>query len=329
MTCLVLKKLMLRLVLSCAPINSSHTANPESPRNPMSLKPAHFLLLVLINLIFALAIITSKFGFEDFPPLLFTTLRFAILAAILFPFLKIHKGRMREIFIISLCGGGLQFALFYGGIYVTDNVSAVVIASELGVPFTTVLGMVFLGEAVGWRRWTGMLLAFGGVMFITFDPAVFGYLFGMMFGVFAAASGAVASVFMRLIKGVKVFEMQAWIVTISFPPLLILTLFFDPDPIGALTTASWVGWGAVLFAALISNLFAHAGMFFLFQRYEVSLIAPLTLLAPIIAIGLSVWLLGDILTWQMIVGAVVTTAGVLIITLRRPAETLRDVEVTH
>ncbi len=295
----------------------------------MSMRPAHFLFLVLINLVFAIAIVTVKFGFEEIPPILFTALRFLLLAVVLVPFLDIHKGQMREIFIIGLGAGGLQFALFYGGIYVTDNVSAVVIASELGVPFSTLLGMVFLSEDVGWRRWLGMLLAFGGVMFITFDPEVFTFLNGMIFGMMAAVSGSVASIFMRLVKDVKPFEMQAWIVMISWPPLLLLALVVEDDIPGILANVTWVGWGAVAFAALVSNLFAHAGMFFLIQRYEVSLIAPLTLMAPIMTIILSVAFLGDVLTPRMIVGAVITILGVLIITLRRPVEAVRVEEVTH
>jgi len=295
----------------------------------MPMRPAHFLFLVLINLVFALAIITVKFGFEEIPPILFTTLRFLLLAVILIPFLDIHRGQMREIFIIGLCAGGLQFLLFYGGIYVTGNVSAVVIASELGVPFSTLLGMVILQEDVGWRRWAGVLLAFGGVMYITFDPNAFSFLTGMLFGVMAAVSGSIASVFMRLVKGIKPFEMQAWIVMISWPPLLLLSLTVEQDIPGILANVTWVGWGAVLFAALVSNLFAHAGMFFLLQRYEVSLIAPLTLMAPIFTIVLSVAFLGDVLTLRMIIGAVITTLGVLIITLRRPAEAVRVEEVTH
>jgi len=293
------------------------------------MRPAHFLFLVLINLVFALAIITVKFGFEEIPPILFTTLRFLLLSVILIPFLDIHRGQMRYIFIIALGAGGLQFALFYGGIYVTENVSAVVIASELGIPFSTVLGMVFLHEDVGWRRWAGMLLAFGGVMVITFDPAAFSYLDGMIFGAMAAVSGSIASIFMRLVKDIKPFEMQAWIVMISWPPLLILSLTVEQDIPTILANVTWVGWGAVAFAALVSNLFAHAGMFYLLQRYEVSFIAPLTLMAPIFTIILSVAFLGDAFTLRMFIGAAVTTIGVLIITLRRPAEAVRVEEVSH
>ncbi len=295
----------------------------------MAMRPAHFMFLVLINLIFALAIITVDFAFEEIPPILFTTLRFLLLAVVLIPFLDLHRGQMKAIVIIALCGGGLQFALFYGGIYVTGSVSAVVIASELGVPFSTLLGMVFLGEAVGWRRWLGMLLAFGGVLYLTFDPEAFNYLNGMLFGIFAAVTGSIASIFMRLVKDVKPFELQAWVVMISWPPLLVLSFMTESDIPGIIANMTWVGWGAVVFAALISNLFAHAGMFFLLQRYEVSTIAPLTLMAPIMTIGLSVAFLGDALTMRMIIAAVVTTLGVLIISLRAPAEAVRVEEATH
>lgn len=304
------------------------THHPQA-RPEMPMRPAHFLLLMLINVVFAAAVVTVKIGFTEIPPILFTTLRFLLLAVILIPFLDVHRGQMREILIIGLGAGGLQFALFYGGIYVTGNVSAVVVASELGVPFSTLLGMVFLREDVGWKRWLGMLLAFSGVMVITFDPTAFTYIHGMMFGVAAATAGSVASIFMRVVKDIKPFEMQAWIVMISWPPLLLLSLLVEDDIPTILANVTWVGWAAVLFAALVSNLFAHAGMFFLLQRYEVSFIAPLTLVAPIITIGLSVAFLGDVLTWQMILGAVITTAGVLIITLRRPAEAVRVEEVTH
>jgi O-acetylserine/cysteine efflux transporter len=131
------------------------------------------------------------------------------------------------------------------------------------------------------------------------------------------------------VKNIKPFEMQAWIVMISWPPLLLLSLLVEDDIPTIIANVTWVGWGAVAFAALVSNLFAHAGMFFLLQRYEVSFIAPLTLMAPIFTIFLSVAFLGDALTPRLIAGAVITTLGVLIITLRRPAEAVRVEEVTH
>lgn len=295
----------------------------------MSMSPAHFIFLVMINLVWAFAIIAVEFGMRELSPFLFLLLRFLIISALLVPFLKFHRGRMFDIAVIAVTAGGIQFGFFYGAIYISHNIPAVVMAAQLGVPFTTLLGFVFLQEKVGWQRWLGMALAFFGVCILVFDPDVFGSILGIALGTCAACFGAVGSIFMRRIQGVKPFELQAWIALISWPPLLMLTFTFETGLWESITNATWIGWTAVAFTAIVSNMFAHAGMFFLLQRYEVSTIAPLTLMAPIMTIALSVPILGDVLTWQILLGGAICLSGVLIVTLRRPAEAVRDVEVTH
>lgn len=295
----------------------------------MSMSPAHFGFLVMINLVWAIAIVAVDFGMRELPPFLFLLLRFIIISAMLLPFLKIHRGRMFDVVVISITAGGIQFGFFYGAIYLSDNVSAVVMAAQLGVPFTTLLGFLFLQEQVGWQRWAGMALAFVGVSVIAFDPGVFTAFVGILLGICAACFGAVGSIFMRRISGVTPFQLQAWIALISWPPLILLTLIFEDHIWQALTNATWMGWSAVAFTAIVSNLFAHAGMFFLLQRYEVSTIAPLTLMSPIMTIAMSVPILGDQLTMQMIIGIAITLVGVLVVTIRRPAEAVREVEVSH
>ena len=62
-------------------------------------------------------------------------------------------------------------ALTSRGLASVKNVSAAAIASQLSVPFTTLLSVALLGEVVRWRRWTGVLLSFGGVFIMGFDSA--------------------------------------------------------------------------------------------------------------------------------------------------------------
>lgn len=280
--------------------------------------PHHFAFLVLVNFTFALALVVVKVAMGDMPPLLFTGLRFFLLAIVLIPFLEWHSGQMRDIVIVAMGAGGIQFSLFYSGIYIADDLSSVVVASQLGVPFTTLLSMVLLGEYVGWRRWIGMAFAFGGVMIFMFDPRVFGYLDGMLFGIGAALISAVTVIVMRRLKDVPVFQLQAWIAMLSWPLLFPLSLAIEGDMSVALVNAGWESWAGVVFAAFISNLVAHAGLYYLIQRYEVSLISPLTLMTPIFAIILGVTLLSDELTARMLFGGAVALFGVLIVSLRRP-----------
>ena len=78
--------------------------------------PQHLAFMILINLIWGFALVAAKVSMGHFPPLLFAALRFTLIVAVLFPFLKIHPGKMREVIIIALCAGPLGFGLFFAGL---------------------------------------------------------------------------------------------------------------------------------------------------------------------------------------------------------------------
>ena len=272
--------------------------------------------LILINIIWGLAIVAASESLRHFPPLEFTWLRFFFVSVLLVPCLRWQTGKMWQIFWIAITGGTLNFALLFLGLQWAGEVSTVAIASQLGVPFATVMSIFFLGESVRWRRWTGIILSFTGVMVIGFDPRVVSYLDGFLMVVASAFVGSFSSILMRQIKGVPVFEMQALISTVSWPFLLVLTLIFESGQVEATRSASLVQWGGIAYVALMSSLVAHAGFYWMIQRYEVSKITPLTLLSPLFTVIFGVILLGETLTWRIVIGGAITLAGVTIISLR-------------
>jgi O-acetylserine/cysteine efflux transporter len=205
------------------------------------------------------------------------------------------------------------------GVHWAGEVSAVSIAGQLGVPFATVLSIVLLGETVRWRRWAGIALAFAGVVIIGFDPKVVRYLDGFLAVVVSAFIGSISSILMRQVKEVPVFEMQALIATMSWPMLLVLSLLFETEQVEAVRTAGLIDWGGIAYVALISSLVAHAGFYWLLQRHEVSKVTPLTLLSPLFTVAFGVILLGETLTWRIVLGGAITIIGVGIILLRDPA----------
>ncbi|HCO90571.1 MAG TPA: EamA/RhaT family transporter, partial [Alphaproteobacteria bacterium] len=209
------------------------------------------------------------------------------------------------------------FALFYGGLAAAEDVSTVAIAVQLGVPFSTIMSILFLNEKVYWRRWSGIALSFLGVMVIGFDPKVFTYIEGLLLVVAAAFVGSIAMIFMRRLKDVPVFQLQAWIALLSWPLLFLFSAIMEQDQLDAIKSASWLGWSGVLYTAIGASLIGHAGMYYLLQRYEVTQTAPLTLLAPIWGVVFSVLLLGDTLTERMLIGGVMTLIGVGIVSLRQ------------
>tara|TARA_E500000178_G_scaffold324681_1_gene351304 strand:+ start:559 stop:1410 length:852 start_codon:yes stop_codon:yes gene_type:complete len=273
--------------------------------------------MIIICLVWGFTFVAGKAGVSEIPPMLFTALRYMLLAAILLPFLRIVEGHMSEVFFISLAMGSAHFSLFYGGMSLAENVSAVAVATQLGVPFATIMSIVFLGEQVGWRRWTGISMAFVGVMVISFDPAIISERLGLILVVGAAFIGSLGTIVMKRITDTGVYQMQAWIAMLSWPPLIAVSLIFEADHVAVLSQATWQGWGGVIYTALGASLVGHAGMYYLLQRYDVSITSPLTLMAPIFGIMFGVLIWNDQLGLRFWLGGGLTLMGVLIIGLRK------------
>ncbi len=278
----------------------------------------HIGFLVFICLIWGFTFVAGKASVEEIPPIFFTALRYVLLALILLPFLKPVRGNMKEVALISLFMGSAHFSLFYGGMALSDNVSAVAVATQLGVPFATILSIIWLKEQVQWRRWIGIIMAFLGVMVISFDPAIIDERLGLGMVVLCAFIGSIGTIIMkRLSADIAVFQMQSWIAMLSWPLLFLVSALFESGQIEAVMTASPAAIGGIFYTALGASLIGHAGMYYLLQRYDVTLISPLTLLAPIFGIVFGVLFWGDDLGSRFWLGGALTLLGVLIIAIRK------------
>lgn len=277
--------------------------------------PVHLAFMVLINLIWGFALVAAKVSLDHFPPLLFAALRFTLIVLVLFPYLKIHKGKMRDVLIIALCAGPIGFGFFFAGLAVS-NASVTAVIGQLGVPIVTILSVVFLGEVIGWKRGVGIALAFLGVMIISFDPTVFHFINGIILIVMSSLVGSVGTIFQRRIKNVGVFEMQAWVAVAAAPIMILASLALESHQWEVIQTASALNWAGIFYVAFASSLVGHAGIYYLLQRYEVTQTAPLTLLAPIFTVFFAVTLIGEHLSMRMILGALVALSGVLIVSIR-------------
>ena len=272
--------------------------------------------LILINLIWGLNLIASKIGVGQFPPVFFTALRFGSVALLVIPFLRWHRGQMKNLLAAAFFTGPAAFALLFEGVHKVEDASMVAIASQMGVPFSTLLSVWLLGETIRWRRRLGIALAFGGIAIIGFDPRAFQYWEGLMLVVFSCLVSSMGLIYLKGLKDVRPLEMQAWIAVVGGPLLLLVSLGVENDQWQAVTNADWKGWAALGFTTLLSSLVAHTGWYYLVSRYPVTSLSPITLLSPVFGVFFGVTLLHDQLTLRMIVGGAVTLVGVLIVLMR-------------
>jgi len=283
----------------------------------IAIRSRDLFLLVGITFIWGFNLITSKVGVDEIPPILFTFLRFALVAIVLTPYLRIQPGQMSALVVAALLAGAFNFALNFAAIRRASNVSSVAIASQLGVPFSTLLSVALLGETVRWRRWTGIALSFLGIAIMGFDPQIGDRWESLALAVASAFMGALGLIAVKKLRGFTPIELLAWTVWISLPVLWLVSLRVEqPDFVALATETSWRAWAALVFAAVAASLVAHTGYFHLVQKYPVTSVAPLTTLSPVFSVIFGVTLLGDRITERILVGGACTLVGVLIITLR-------------
>ncbi|MBS0374872.1 MAG: DMT family transporter [Proteobacteria bacterium] len=283
------------------------------------LAPRDLAFLIAINLIWGYNLIASKVGVQHFPPMLFTALRFSLLALCLLPFLRWHRGRMLPLAVAAVLSGGLQFALLFTGIRLTPHVGSVAIATQLGVPFTTLMSVLFLGEVIHWRRRLGITLAFLGVAVLALQADVFDYRAGLALVVASAFAGSLGLIAVkRLGEAIRPLELQAWFAVAAVLVLWPLSFWLEAGQGAAVATAGAREWAALGYTALGSSLIAHTGYYWLISRYPVTAVSPLTTLSPVVSVALGVWLLDDAITTRLVVGGLLTLVGVTIIARRDP-----------
>jgi drug/metabolite transporter (DMT)-like permease len=276
-----------------------------------------FALLVLVCIVWASNNIISKFvvSHMDVPPLFYAAVRFVVVAVVVLPWLwPMPRPRWRLVIVSLLMGGG-SFAFTFMGLKLSTP-SAAAVVMQLGVPMTTILSVLMLGERIRWRRGLGIVLTLVGALAVMWDPHGFRLSPGLLFIVLSSFLGSLGAVMMKQMEGVKPLQFQAWVGFTSFAPLLAASALFETGQVEAAVAAGWPFAAAVLFSALVVSVLAHTAYYSLIQRYEANLISPLTLMTPLATIGLGVAITDDPFGWRMAIGSAVALFGVLIIALR-------------
>lgn len=289
---------------------------PEPINKHGGLTSRDILIACAMNLMWGLNLIAVKMGVDLVAPLTAAWLRQAMVLAICLPSLRIIPGKMRELLLLGLLSGALFYIFVNLSLAVSDNVSAMAIAGQLGVPFSLIMAVIFLGERIHKYRIAGIVLAFGGVVMLVFDPAVAHEQVGIALTAVSCLIWAFCSLIQRRLVGVPVLTIYAWVGLIGSLVLFPIALFFEPQSIVRLPSLplSTLGW--ILFSALGSTVIGQGAMSLLLQRHPVSTVVPLSLVAPVIAVIASSLYFGTKLTPLMVAGGVIVMIGVAIVTIR-------------
>jgi O-acetylserine/cysteine efflux transporter len=285
---------------------------------PTAMTVRHVLTLVLVTAVWGINIAVIKLGLGELPPIAFVALRFAGVALVLLPFVRLQRRHVLPILALSFTLGSLHFPLSFIGLQGVDA-STAAIAVQLQVPFAALLAAIFFKEKLGWRRLLGIAIAFAGVMVIAGEPRFTGSLTSLAIVVVAACIWAFASVQIKLLGDeVDVLALNCWVALLALPQLVLMSWIFEEGQIPAILDAGWMAWASVAYQSVLVMVLGYGVWYSMMRRFPLNQVMPFTLLVPFFGVVGGVLLLGEGLTLLMLLGGAVTIIGVGIIVIRRP-----------
>lgn len=274
-----------------------------------------------------------KVGGDAFHPLMLAALRFGIAALAVLP-VATWRWRRRPASIRELAGAALlgpvmligsQTTAIWGTHFLPAGVASVF--GSAAPVFLALFTWVFLRELPGRRQVAGIALGLGGLAvmaWLSSSGAGFRPIGAVMTLVASAtwAGGSLVAARLRMPHD-PMISLAAQLVPTGIAlgltvQLTGLTASFDP------TLVPLQAWGALAFLIVASTLIGYAVFLALNRSASPILANSFNYAAPVIALGLSAWLLGEPVGWGKAAAASATLTGVaLMIGGRRIKETSR------
>jgi O-acetylserine/cysteine efflux transporter len=260
----------------------------------------------------------TKLGLNELPPLVMTTARFVLTAALLLPFVRPPVGQFRPILLLAFTFGFVHFALFFGGMKDIEG-GAGAVAIQAQVPFSALLAALLYNDRLGWRRALGMALALAGIVVVAGAPNLDGNYIPFAMVVASGLVWSVTNIQAKRLGGIDANTVTAYVALFAAPQTLLASLLLEDGQMDAIANAGWNAVAAIVYLSVVVSIIGYAVWYRMVQLYPINMVTPFALLIPVIGIASSAVVLGEQLTWQSAVGSAMTLVGVAIIVIRRPA----------
>ncbi|MEG2498544.1 DMT family transporter [Brevundimonas sp.] len=279
------------------------------------LTPLEIGAIVAIVIIWGVNNAAAKLATEYMPPMMVAAMRFGVAAVCLVPFVRPPFPNWKALMLIAVLGGPIHYGLIYYAFSLAHDVSPVSVATQMWIPFTTLFAFLLLGEKVRWPGIVGLLIAFVGVAWMTADPHALRDWEAIVFGTLGAAVWALVTVIARRTASVPPLKMQGILALTAFPAMAFGSFMFEKGQIEGAMAAPPVVWASVVWAGLLSSVLATSMLFWLVQRREAGRVTPYLLGSTVVSVLMGWLFMNDMLTPQIITGAVLTLTGVVVVSL--------------
>ena len=278
----------------------------------------HRLLAVLVALMWGLNFIAIDASLGHFPPFFLVALRFGLIAVptvLLVPWPGVP---VRWLVGYGLGFGTLQFLFLYWGMAAGMPAGLASLVLQMSGPFTVVLGATFLRERVSGRQVAGVLVAVGGLTLVAWQRAEHASLVPLLLTLAGAFGWAIGNVCSRQARPASPLRLTLWMSVVPPLPMLALSLAVEgPDRIAtSLTSFDQPGAVAALlglaYTVLVATVLGSGVWTWLMTRHPAGVVAPFSMLVPVVGMTAAWLVLGERVTAGEGVGAALVVGGVLL-----------------
>jgi O-acetylserine/cysteine efflux transporter len=272
------------------------------------MSPADWAGALAVAVLWGGNVIAVKVAVETLPPFLLMGIRFSIVALLLAPFFRPRRAQVPGLLALALVLGVGHFGLMFLAISGMDAATAAV-AVQMTIPFSALLAWLVYREALGWARTLGVGLAFAGILLLAGEPHATG-LWPLAVMAVSTLCWAVSNVMIKRVGLIDPLTINGWVALFAAPVLFVCSALFEQGQAEAIAATGLVGWAGLAYTVIGASLIAYTLWYWLVRRHSLNRIVPFTLLGPAVGITGGVLLLGEPLTWQKLVGGLLTVGGV-------------------
>ncbi|RPF21389.1 EamA family transporter [Myceligenerans xiligouense] len=281
---------------------------------------SHRLLAFSVALMWGLNFIAINASLQQFPPFLLVALRFAVVA--IPTLLLVPRPQVPVKWLIGYGAGfgTLQFLFLYWGMAAGFPTGLASLVLQSSAPFTVLLGATVFRERVSGRQLAGLGVATAGLAVVGWQQAqaaAFAPFLLVLAGGLGWAIGNVSNA--RAMNGAgprpDPLHVTLWMSVVPPVPMALLSLVVE----GPTAIARSFAPGPELLPALvglaytvvIGTLVGSGIWTWLMARHPAGMVAPFSMLVPVVGLSASALLLGEELGVPQVTGAALVIAGVL------------------
>ena len=263
-------------------------------------------LMVIATVFFACSDVITKVLSGALPPVEIAWLRYVTFTALLIPLalrgaresaLRSRRPGLQVLRGLGMVGSALLFTLGLPFLPVADATAIYFISPIL----ITALAIPFLGEKVGWRRWTAALVGLVGVL-IVIRPGTGAFNSAALLPLLGASCWAVAAVATRMMSGT-----DRTTTTLVYSALVGLAVLTALVPFSWRTPSGWELGLAVVMG--VTSTAGHGLVVLAYRHASASMVAPYSYVQLIWAGTLGFMVFGTLPDGYTVLGAGIIAAS--------------------